>query len=163
MYENIYYTSLQLNGIVKDMDIEDKIIYQFDKTIQLEFSEKQIEQISYQHVSIQDVFPLIPGRYYLTILLKNKISKEFTIIDRELVLPVKNDALQMTSLFLGYNAKFNPTGENRIRPFQTGDYQIYFQANYIFLRTDKLVIFFQLHGLTPQKRKQRKLKYSFLK
>lgn len=163
MYENIYYTSLQLNEIVKDMDIEDKIIYQFDKTIQLEFSEKQIEQISHQPVSIQDVFPLIPGRYYLTILLKNKISKKFTIIDRELVLPVENDALQMTSLFLGNNAKFNPTGENRIRPFQTGDYQIYFQANHIFLRTDKLVIFFQLHGLTPQKRKQGKLKYSFLK
>ncbi len=161
MYENKYYTTLQLNGTVKDE--EDTIIYQFDRTIPLEFSEEQIKQVSHRPISIRDMFPLIPGKYDLTIMLKNEISKEFTTLERKLIIPDEDDKLQMTSLLLGYDLADKPTRENRIRPFQAGEYQIHFQANRIFLRTDKLVIIFQLHGLSPLQKEQGILKYTLLK
>lgn len=160
MYEDKYYTTLQVNGTIKNQD--STIIYQFDRTIPLEFSEDQIKQVSYRPISIRDMFPLIPGEYDLTIMLKNEISKEFTTMERKLVIPDENDKLQMTSLMLGYDLKDNPPKENRMRPFQAGNYQIYFQANRIFLKTDKLVIMFQLHALSPLQKEEGVLKYTLL-
>jgi GWxTD domain-containing protein len=161
MYENKYYTTLQLNGSVENED--NTIIYQFDRTIPLEFSEEKIQQVSSRPLSIRDMFPLIPGEYNLTIMLKNEISKEFTTLECELVIPDDDKKLQMTSLLLGYDLKVNPAQENRMRPFQSGDYQIYFQANRIFLSTDKLVIAFQLHGLSPLQKEQGMITYTVLK
>jgi GWxTD domain-containing protein len=161
MYENKYYTTLQVTGTVKNE--EDTMIYQFDKTIPLEFSEEQLKQISYRPVSIRDMFPLIPGRYNLTVMLKNEISKEFTTLERELVIPDEKNELQMTSLLLGYNVKSNLPGNKRLRPFQSGNYQVFFQANRIFLRTDKLVISFQLHGLSSSQMDKGTLTYTLLR
>jgi predicted Zn-dependent protease len=53
--------------------------------------------------------------------------------------------------------------QDRIRPFQMGMNQIYFQANRTFLKTDNLVLAFQLHGLTLAQREKAVIKYTFLK
>ncbi len=160
-YDDKYYTTLELNGTVKNK--EDAIIHQFGKTIPLEFSEEQFKQISRRPVSIRDMFPLIPGRYNLTILLKNEISKEFTTMERELLIPAESDTLQMTSLLLGYHMEVDIPGENRMRPFQAGDQRIYFQANRIFLRSDSLVVVFQLHGLSSRQKEQVVLEYTLMR
>jgi tetratricopeptide (TPR) repeat protein len=39
--------------------------------------------------------------------------------------------------------------ENRLRPFQSGRFQVYFQANRVFTPQDDLVLAFQVHGIDP--------------
>ncbi len=160
-YENKYYANLKLNGTVSNL--EGKNIYQFEKTISLDFDEERIKSIRRQPLLIQDMFPLIPGNYKLSILFKNETSKEFTSLERNLVIPQEEEALQMTSLILGYRIKKNTPQQNRLRPFQVGEYQIYFQANRVFLKDGNLIIVFQIHGLSRELREKGEVKFTFLK
>ncbi len=160
-YENKYYANLKLNGTVSNL--EGKNIYQFEKNISLDLDEERIKSIRRQPLLIQDMFPLIPGNYKLSILVKNETSKEFTSLERSLVIPQDEEALQMTSLILGYRIKKSIPQQNRLRPFQAGESQIYFQANRIFLRKDNLIIVFQLHGLSGELREKGEVKFTFLK
>jgi GWxTD domain-containing protein len=160
-YENKYYANLKLNGTVSNQ--EGKNIYQFEKTISLDLDEERIKSIRRQPLLIQDMFPLIPGIYKLSILVKNETSKEFTSLERNLVIPQDQEALQMTSLILGYKIKKSTPQQNRLRPFQAGDYQIYFQANRVFLKDGDLIIVFQIHGLSGKLKEAGEVKFTFLK
>jgi len=146
MYENKYYTSLKINGTVSNL--EGKTIYQFEKNISIDFDQERMKSVSRQPLSIQDMFPLIPGNYKLSILVKNEVSKEFTSLERSLVIPQDEEALQMTSLILGYKMNKSQRQQNKLKPFRVATYQIYFQANRVFLRQDSLVAIFQMHGIS---------------
>ena len=158
-YQNKFYTTLKLNGTVST--IKGKTVYQFDKAIPLEFEEEQIKQVSNRPISIRDMFPLIPGKYRLSVLVKNEISKEFTSLERTLLIPGEKDRIQMTSLLLGYRMNRNIPTNNRLRPFQAGNYQMYFQANRVFLRKDDLVLAYQIHGLSLDEKEKAVIKYNF--
>lgn len=160
-YENKYSTNLKLNGKVSDS--EGKNIYQFEKNISLSFDQEQMKNISHRPLSIRDMFPLIPGNYRLSILVKNEASKEFTSLERDILIPHEESALQMTSLILGYKMNRRESGQARLRPFQIGDYQIYLQVNRVFLRQDDLVVAFQIHGLSRELKEKGELKFVFFK
>ena len=160
-FENKFYTTLKLNGTVTTM--EGTMIHQFEKDIAMEFDEEQMREANQRPLSIRDMFPLIPGTYKMSVLVKNEVSKEFTSIERDLLVPGEQDGLQMTSFIMGYRINRRAADQNKLRPFQMGLNQIYFQANRTFLRTDNLVLAFQLHGLTQAQREKAVFKYSFLK
>ena len=159
--DNRYYTTLELNGTVSDMD--GTVIHQFEKTIPLQFDEEQIKQISHRPLSLRDMFPLISGRYKLSVLVKNEVSKEFTSMERTLIIPGGSEELQMTSLLLGYRMQPNVPSQNRLRPFQAGRYQVYFQANRVFTQQDDLVLAHQIHGLNPTDTEHVEIRYTLLK
>jgi len=160
-YQDKYYTNLKLNGTVSNM--EGKRIYQFEKNISLELDTEQIKDLSHRPFSIRDMFPLIPGNYKLSLLVKNEASKEFTSLERDLIIPQEEEALQMTSLILGYNVNRRGAEQNKLRPFQIGAYQIYFQGNRVFLKQDTMAAAFQIHGLSPVLREKGEVKYIFFK
>jgi GWxTD domain-containing protein len=160
-YQNKYYTNLKLNGTVSNM--EGRNIYQFEKNVLLEFDQEQIKSISHRPFSIQDMFPLISGEYKLSVLVKNEVSKEFTSLERDLIIPQDEEPLQMTSLIIGYTVKQRKAEQNILRPFQMGRYQIYSQGNRVFLRNDTLVTAFQIHGLSQALREKGEIRYTFFK
>jgi len=161
LYQTKYYTNILLNGIVSNM--EGKTIYQFEKDISLEFDQEQLKNISHKPFSILDMFPLIPGNYKFSVLVKNKVSKEFTSLKRDLIIPLDEEALQMSSIILCYNVNKHGTKQNRLRPFQIGTYQIYFQVNRVFLRKDTMAAAFQIHGLSQALREKGEIRYTFFK
>lgn len=160
-FESKFYTTLKLNGTVTTMD--GVMVHQFEKDIALEFEEEQMMEANSRPLSLRDMFPLVPGTYKMSVLLKNEASKEFTSIERDLFVPGKEDGLQMTSFIMGFQVKRRVPEPNKLRPFQMGMNQIYFQANRTFLKTDNLVLAFQLHGLTPAQRERAVLKYTLQK
>ena len=160
-FEKKYYTTLKVNGTVSNM--EGKAIHQFERDISLEFNREQLEQIRNVPFSIRDMFPLIPGNYKMSILVKNEISKEFTSIERNLLIPGDDDGLKMTSIILGYQMTEDVPPKNRLRPFQIGKNQISIQTTKAFLKRDDLVVYFQIHGLSPEHRAKGEIKYTFFK
>lgn len=160
-YNDKYSTNLKLNGTVSDTG--GRNIYQFEKDITLSFDQEQIKNISHMPLSIRDMFPLIPGNYKLSILVKNQVSKEFTSLERSLLIPQDEKSIQMTSLILGYRINKGKAGENRLRPFQVGNNQIYFQSKRVFLREDDLVVAFQIHGQNQALKEKGELKFTFFK
>ncbi len=160
-YENKFYTTLKLNGTITDM--EGKQIHQFEKDINFNFNQEQMRDIRRRPLSLRDLFPLIPGSYKMSVLVKNVVSKEFTSIERDLLIPGDQDELQMTSFIMGYATEQKPLAKDRMRPFQLGTHQLYFQANRTFTLQDKLVLAFQIHGLKETHIERGELRYNFLK
>ena len=160
-YENKYYTTLKLNGTVHTLD--GKLIYQFDKTYTLNMDEAQMKQANVQPFDLSDLFPLIPGTYKLSILVRNEISKEFTSLEQTLVIPGESPALQMTLPILGYKSGPADTAKKRIKPFQIGSHQVYCQPGRVFTKSDTLAVAFQVFGLTPEQKRSGLLRFTFLK
>lgn len=160
-FENRYFTTLKVNGIVSNSD--NKVIYQFGKDFSINFDRERIESISRQPLSLRDMFPLIPGNYKISILVKNEASKEFTSLEGSLLIPGESDGLQMTSLILGYAMKKEEKQQAGLRPFQIGDNQIYIHSNSIFTKKDALVAAFQIHGMDQAIKEKAEIQYTFFK
>ena len=160
-YENTFSTNLKLNGMI--VDSEGRTIYQFERDVSLRFNQEQMKNVRLRPLSIRDMFPLIPGEYRLSILVKNEVSKEFTSLERNLVIPQEEKSLQMTSLLLGYAASKKKSDEQKLKPFQIGSANIYLQPNRVFLRQDNLVLAFQIHGLTEELKKRGQIRFTFFK
>ncbi|MGM0466766.1 MAG: GWxTD domain-containing protein [Acidobacteriota bacterium] len=160
-YQDKYYTVLEIYGRISDM--KDRLIYQFEKTIPLEFNEAQINQIRNRPFNVLDLFPIIPGEFKLSILMKNKTSKEFTSIEKTLLIPGQENQIQMTPLMLAYGIKEDINEENLIRPFQILDYQLYLPLNRVFVKDGLLVIAYQIHGINVSDENKIKIRYTFFK
>jgi GWxTD domain-containing protein len=160
-YGDKFSTTLTLNGSVKDE--AGKVIYQFDKTLPISFGEEEVKRISRQPYAIYDVFPLIPGSYDLSVLIKNEVSKEFSSLERRLIIPSDEARTWVTPLLLGYKAEKVEAGRNRLKPFQVGGVSIFVQANRTFTKSEELVLAFQVWGLPPSLRDEAEIVFTFLK
>ena len=158
-YNDQYSTILKVNGIVSAPD--GKTVFQFDRTATLKIDKAQMKLADQQPFDYHDMFPLIPGTYKVSIILKNEASKEFSSLEKTLVIPGDAPALQMTSPFLGYRNAPRDTAKRRLKPFQFGDVQVYGEPGRVFVKKDTLTVAFQLFGLTPAQRKTGILRYAF--
>jgi GWxTD domain-containing protein len=160
-FEKKYYANLKLNGSVTTP--EGKPVYQFERTISLDLDEEKLAGASRQPLNIHDMFPLIPGKYRLSLLLKNEVSKEFTSLEQTIAIPREDARVQMTSLILGYKATKPEGNPANLKPFRFGAFQVYCQPNRVFLSKDTLSLAFQVHGLPAEIRDKAELKFNFLK
>ena len=135
-----------LNGRVSDAS--GKTVYQFDKDLPFTLTADELEGMRAKSLSIQDVFPLVPGSYNFDILLKNVVSKEFTGAAKPLVVPAAGGAAGMSPLLLAYGVETKPAPAGERVPFKAGNAQLLCQTHKTFSAGDRLVLFYQLYGLT---------------
>lgn len=150
-----------LNGRVSDAS--GKTVYQFDKDFPFTLTAAELEDVKAKSLSIQDVFPLVPGAYNFDILLKNVLSKEFTGAARTLVVPGPAAPAGLSPLLLAYGLETKPAAAGERVPFKVGANQLLSQSHKTFSAGDRLVTFFQLYGLTDALRASGAVQTEFLK
>jgi GWxTD domain-containing protein len=160
-HEGKYYTTLKINGTAATL--AGQRIYQFEKTAVVNLDEAQTKTANAQPFDFLDLFPLIPGTYKLSILVKNEVSKEFTSLEQTVVIPGDAPALQMTSPFLGYKTAPADPAKKTFKPFQFGSRQVHGQPSRIFARSDTLTVAFQVFGFVPQQRPAGRIRFAFQK
>ena len=155
-----FRANLEVNG--KATDLAGNTIYQFDRTIPIDFSREQVESVRPKLFSFQDLFPLIEGRYKLNILLKNTMSKEFTSLERDITVPPVS-ALGFSRLVLANKVIPNSAYRGQNKPFLIGDTQLVPSPRNDFSTQDKLYAYFQLHGLNQDLRDSGVLEFTISK
>ncbi|NIO21865.1 MAG: hypothetical protein GTN76_14325, partial [Candidatus Aenigmarchaeota archaeon] len=156
-----YSTHLKINGNVTDLG--GKTIYQYEDSFPVEFGETELKQLTIRPFDLYDMFPLLPGTYKLSVIVKNEVSKEFTSIEKDITIPEADSGLQMSSLILGYKTEHISSVTGYIAPFRIGQHQIYFQPSRIFLPDDKLSLVFQILSLNPDIHQKGAIKYDIFK
>lgn len=146
--EGRFLTNLEINGNVSDK--EGKTIYQYEKTIPIEFNQEQLESIKNKLFSYQDMFPLVEGEYKLSVLIKNTVSKEFTSAETAVTIPDPSDELRMSPLILANKALTDTKYKGQSKPFLLHDIQLIPSPRNDFSRQDHMHVFFQLHGLSQE-------------
>ena len=160
LIDNKYYTTLEISGHITDL--KGKTIYQYNKSIRIEFDEKQLKIIQSKPFRIQDIFPLAEGNYKFNLLLKNRVSKEFTSFEKDLFISPSQYSKEMTTLILTPSVKIVPSIESN-KSFKVEDIQLYPSARNEFSIHDKLFIFFQTPDINDELRETGRLEFIFYK
>ena len=160
-YQDKYSTHFIINGLISDL--KGKTIYQYEKPISIEFTKDELKRITYRPVDFYDMFPLLPGDYKFSVILKNEVSKEFTTFEEDIAIPEEESYTRMSRLILSYRIRQILSATNELIPFGVGRDQIYSQPKKIFLPQDKLFVIFQILGMTPDLEQRGRLQFEFFK
>ena len=153
-----YAATLRLNGAVS---LEDgRVISTFEKIVSVRMDEERKNTLSRVPFMIQDLFPLIPGIFKVSLLLRNEASKEFCAFERTVVVPESGSGPGLTAPLLGYRARSSDVEPSNLKPFRFGSTQVYFQSGRTLARSDDLVLAFQVLGLDGPVRSRARLRFS---
>lgn len=147
-YNDRFSTILLVNGRVTTP--EGHLVYQFDRKVALELNDEQMKSASRAPFNFHDLFPLLPGEYNISVLMKNEASKEFTSIEAKVNIPAVTDRVLISNPVLGYKVLSLARDERRTKAFRLGPYQIYCQPNRIFTSSDNMAVVFQVDNLTQE-------------
>jgi GWxTD domain-containing protein len=159
-YQDSYHSNLEINGQITDQS--GKSIYQFDRTIPINFDSDQMSSIKYKLFSYQDMFPLVAGEYKFYSLIKNTISREFTSTEADLIIP-DIPALQLSQLILANRVNRDSKYQGNNKPFLMGNIQLIPSPRNDFIRGDSLFVHFQIQGLAATRRESVSVEYSIFK
>lgn len=155
-----FRTRLEVNAKVSDLS--GRTVYQYEETIPLEFNRNQYDAIKAKLFSFQDLFPLVEGEYRLNILLKNVVSKEFTSLEADLLIPPPEN-LQISPLILANRIIPDSPYAGQKKPFLIGKTQLVPSPRHDFTSQEKLYLYFQITGLNKEIREKGVLEYEILK
>jgi len=156
-----FRANLEVNGRVADL--QGNAIYQYDRSFPIDFNQEQLNNIKDKLFSFQDLFPLVEGNYKLNILLKNTISKEFTSMEKDVVIPGPTAGMRMSRLVLGNKVIRNSEYRGTNKPFLFGGSQLVSSPRNDFVPQDKLFLYFQVTGLSRDLLAGGSLEYTILK
>ncbi|MFW6128926.1 MAG: GWxTD domain-containing protein [Candidatus Aminicenantaceae bacterium] len=155
--EDQFYTNLTINSNVSDL--KGSTVFQYEKSIPVQINNDQINYIKRKLFSFQDMFPLVEGNYKLNILLKNRVSKEFTSIEKNIVIPEKH-SFHMSSLILANKIIKNSKYSGKNKAFLIGNVQLVPSPRNDFISEDNLYVFFQIHNLNEGLKNNGYLQYT---
>jgi tetratricopeptide (TPR) repeat protein len=155
-YDDFYYTNIEVYGSLTDDS--GKTVYQFEKTFNLKLNHQQFQTIQGSSFAIADQFPVIPGNYKLSILLKNTNSHEFTAYETSVSAPEDSGELYLSPALLAYDVKGRGLPSPRKNPFSTAKGHLLVEPENKFSRTDQMNVFFQLFGASAGLRNGGKIK-----
>ncbi|MEW6364401.1 MAG: GWxTD domain-containing protein [Acidobacteriota bacterium] len=144
-YEKKYFTSYKIYGKIEDD--RGRTVYEFNKTQPMEFDEATLKLLKGGSLCLTDLFPAIPGKYKLTLLVKNIVSKEFSDFETSIEIPAAAASTQLLDPLLSGLLKTTPQ-DAILRPFQYGSTQPELRPQAIFLRGTALSATFQVAGPT---------------
>lgn len=155
-----YRADVLVNGKVSDA--KGRTIYQFDRTFPLRLDQAQLTRVRPLPVSFQDLFPLVPGKYKVNILWKNTVSKEFTSLEAELLIPAR-DAFAMSQPILSYRADRESKYRGMNKSFLLGNVQYVPTPQGVFLPSDTMNVYFQVRNPPAELRANGRIEYTIFK
>jgi GWxTD domain-containing protein len=119
-------------------------VYQSSKDFSYYFVPSDTDTVSANGIAIQDAFPVIPGKYQLTVLLRNSVGKEFSLLERDVTIDFGN-APRIAGLVLGYKVEKSDTAV--LAPFKLLDQKAYVDAKNTFSTTDTIALLYNLENI----------------
>jgi tetratricopeptide (TPR) repeat protein len=158
--ENRFMSNLEINGRVSDAG--GATVYQFDRSVPIEMSENQMASIQAKLFSFQDMFPLLAGRYKLSLLFKNVVSKEFSSVEADITVP-ETAELAMSPLIVASHIERESKYKGQNKPFLTPVCQVLPAPRHDFAAKDSLYLSFQVRGLTAELKEAGSLQYDIFR
>jgi predicted Zn-dependent protease len=96
-------------------------------------------------IAIEDSFPIAEGTFQLTVLLRNVVGKEFSVVERELVVPPPAGRPTLSGILVGY--KLSASRVDAHSPFLIADQKISIEPKSSFAVNDQISFMFQATGV----------------
>ena len=145
-----YYTTLDVGLEVRDM--KGRLILERNKVAPVELSSQVVHQVQSSPISYQDNFPIVDGQYKVSVIIRNRVLKQFTVAERELTVePLNNAQPILSEVILGYGeisiAADAPPGDHRA--FRVEGRRVQPAAGGLFAIGETVQVFTQVQGAGP--------------
>jgi GWxTD domain-containing protein len=140
------YTTLDVTREVRTPD--GALVELDDQERYLEVGRSQFEQAARLPFAYQDAFPLVPGDYQVSIVLRNRAVRQYTVAERQIHVAAGEDEPILADVVLGYLHE-TPLSEDHpgyVQAFQVGHDRIYPAAEGLFPIGAELLAFAQPRG-----------------
>ncbi len=100
-----YYFSYLLSVNLKK---DETFIYEYKKNFDLYIDPDKVNSLKGNGIVIHDSFPVIPGKYKLTVFMMNSVGKEFTYFDQDIIVPHPGQNPTLATPIVGYKSEVQP-------------------------------------------------------
>lgn len=138
-----YYCNFKLDVSLR---AGEQIIFQYSKDFPFYFPPDKLTNVQANGVAIEDSFPVIEGKYGLTVLLQNAVGREFTVLEREIVVGIPAGPPRIIGPTLGYDLQ--DSASQLHTPFKFMNKQLLVDPSATFSGKDKIAFFLSLFNLT---------------
>ena len=114
----------------------EEIIFQYTKDFPFYFPPSDVDKIRANGIAIEDLFPVLEGRYRLTVLIQNSVAKEFCLLERDIVVPADDGKPSLVGPLIGY--KFQDYSANLQLPFKMLDKKLIVDPQNTFAKSDTI-------------------------
>ncbi len=148
-----YYVPFQMDVSLR---AGDKIIFQYNRNMSVYFSENDLPRLKGNGLAIEDSFPVAEGSYQLTVLLRNPVSKEFTILERTLEVAETGNQPRLSNPLIGYRTeKF---ARNQHLPFKVAETKVLVDPKNTISASDILAVSVNVLNLSESLRQNGKIR-----
>jgi GWxTD domain-containing protein len=145
-----FYTTLDVTLEVRTK--EGTLVLANDRSDYLELSPSQVTEVERYPVSYQDSFPLVPGDYTVSVILRNRALKRYTVAEVELEVPdFRRSAPSLTPPILAFRTErlLAAVADGEVRTFQVGPMRLDPAAAGVFSIGEAISAFVQVVGAPP--------------
>ncbi|HSF17725.1 MAG TPA: GWxTD domain-containing protein [Vicinamibacteria bacterium] len=146
-----YYTTLDVT--IEARTKEGTLVVANDKEAYVELTPSQVDQIKAFPFAYQDGFPLVPGDYIVTVVLRNRVIHQYTVAERELSIrdPQASPAF-VGDVVLAFDTQLvdaKDIADDEIRTFQVGPTRFQPASDNLFVIGDTVHVIVQAFGAGP--------------
>jgi len=148
--------------IGKIADRRGRTVYQFERRLPVEMSADQLQAVRAKPFSFQDLCPVLPGSYTFNILMKNRLSREFTSLEADLLVP-EATAFAMSAPVLADRVDRNSRYRGQTKSFLLAGTQVVPSPRNDFLPGETVYLYYQLHNLPPEVKTGGSVEYTIVR
>jgi GWxTD domain-containing protein len=142
-----FYTTLDTT--LEARTVDGTLVVAIDKEAFLELTPSQVQEVRASPFAYQDNFPLVPGDYTITAIVRNRVSKQYTVAERSIHVPdFRSEAPVLSGIILAFDTKLDggtATG-GEVRTFQFGATRVQPAAENLFVIGDTASLVTQAVG-----------------
>lgn len=140
-----FYCDFQVDVSLRDGEA---IVFQYSREFPLYFPEDSWDRVKASGLAVEDSFPIAEGRYALTVLLTNKVGKQFSLLERTVEVPPAGTAPSIEGPFLGYGYETYPRDIHI--PFKVLDRKLVVDPKKTFAAGDGIAVLFEVRNASPE-------------
>jgi GWxTD domain-containing protein len=145
-----FYTTLDVTLEVRNP--EGTLILANDKEVYIELTPSQVQTIRASPFAYQDNFPLVPGDYDLSVILRNRVIHQYTVAEKKISIATPDAAAPtLMDLVLAFESKstMGDVPEGEVRTFQVGNMRFQPASDNVFVIGDTVHLVTQAFGAAP--------------
>jgi GWxTD domain-containing protein len=138
-----------LDVTVEIRDEQGRLVVVSENSPFIELTASQMRAVASSPFAYHDDFPLLPGKYRVSLILRNRVTKQFTAADRDLTVEPLGTAPGLSAIVLGHRTEL-ATGDETYRVFQVGREIVYPASDAGFTASDSLYVLAQTWRTTAE-------------
>jgi GWxTD domain-containing protein len=141
--KNQFYCNFRVDVSLRDGEA---VIFQYSREFPLYFPESDWDRVKANGLAVEDSFPISEGKFKLSVLLTNTVGKQFSVLEKDVVVPPERSTPSIDGPFLGY--KFETYQRDVHIPFKVNDRKLVTDPKMTFAKADEIAILFNVLNVT---------------